>query len=314
MIPADTQITVLYGGVGPERKVSLASGAAVIKALRNSYRVAGIELRERALPPGLNPAEGIVLPMLHGEFGEDGRLQSLLEKGRFEYAGSDSISSALCMDKVATKERVAAKAGIRGAVSLVVENSESLNIPEVLDFLGEKMVLKPVAGGSSYSLSVLKGPTELREALDRLSRGRWVLEQFVEGREISVGVLAGLAQGIVEIIPEGGVYDYVHKYTPGATEYRWPAVMETGEESALRRQAEAAFSVCGCRDFARVDFRLSEDGPVFLEVNTLPGMTSESLLPKSADCMGLGFEELVLRMVGPALDRFQRRVRRIGVN
>lgn len=313
MSKAGVQITVLYGGVGAERDVSLSSGPAVVRVLRNHFEVKGVEIREAALPSSLDPASGIVLPMLHGEFGEDGRLQSLLEKGRFEYAGSDSISSALCMDKNATKKRVAG-AGVQGPEGILLEPGSTPDFHRIREKLGDTIVLKPVDGGSSSLLAILRGSVELQNALDRLTGRRWLLERYIEGREVSVGVLEGIAQGVVEVIPEGGVYDYAHKYTAGSTEYRWPAVLEPEEESALRQQAETVFSVCGCRDFARVDFRLSREGPWFLEINTLPGMTSESLLPKSAECMGLSFEDLVMNMVEPALNRFQRRNRRLSPN
>lgn len=313
MTDSGVLITVLYGGVGPEREVSLASGPAVVDGLSRQFDVRGIDVRERALPPSLDPVEGVVFPILHGEFGEDGGLQTLLEKGRFEYAGSDSISSALCMDKAATKQRVA-EVGVRGPEGIVLEPGSTPDFKVVREQLGDRIVVKPVNGGSSSALSVLDGPAELRAALDEMTDRRWLMERFIEGREVSVGVLEGIAQGVVEVIPKGGVYDYRHKYTPGSTEYRWPAVLEPSDESALRKQAETVFAVCGCRDFARVDFRLAEDGPWFLEINTLPGMTSESLLPKSADCMGLSFEDLTLKMVEPALDRFQRRLRRMTPN
>lgn len=304
----DPPIIVLYGGIGPERPVSLRSGPAAAAALGRQFAVREVELREAALPPSLEAGSGVVFPVLHGEFGEDGGLQTLLERRGIEYAGSDSVSSALCMDKAATKAR-AEEAGLRGAAGVVLEPGAPVDPLEIRGILGDRVVVKPVDGGSSNQLAIVDGPAALQRRLDALPDRRWLLERFIEGREVSVGVLNGIAQGVVEIIPEGGVYDYARKYTPGATEYRWPAVLEPAEESALRNQAETVFAVCGCRDFARVDFRLAEDGPWFLEINTLPGLTAESLLPKSAACRGLSFEDLVAEMVEPALDRFRRRRR-----
>ncbi len=302
------EIAVLYGGVGPERDVSLQTGAAVIEALAQEYRVRGIEVREPDLPRGLEPREMLVFPALHGEFGEDGILQALLEKGGFEYAGSDSISSALCMNKAQTKKRVAS-VGVRGAGSRVLEPGEIPDCREVCGELGRRVVVKPVNGGSSSCLSIVDGAGELQRRLDRSPNRAWLLESFIEGREVSIGILNGQSLGVVEIIPEGGVYDYEHKYTTGKTQYRWPAVLEPDEESLIRRWAETVFAVCGCRDFARVDFRLNDEGPWFLEINTIPGLTSESLLPKSAACRGLSFEDLAVEMVLPAINRFQRRRR-----
>jgi len=302
----DTPITVLYGGVGPERDVSLKTGAALIGALEESFTVQAVELREAALPAFLDPAGSPVFPALHGEFGEDGALQSLLERGRFEYAGSDSISSALCMDKERTK-KMASAAGVRVPDSIVLEAGEAPDADRIRDRLGERVVIKPVAGGSSTHLAVVEGIGELLRRLDALPDQRWLLETFIGGRELSVGLLNGIGQGVVEILPKGGIYDYRHKYTGGLTEYRWPAVLDPEVEAAVRGWAETVFAVCGCRDFARADFRLDDEGPCFLEINTIPGLTAESLLPKSAACRGLSFEDLAAELVRPALNRFHRR-------
>ena len=304
--PDDTPITVLYGGVGPERDVSLKTGAALIGALEESFTVQSVELREAALPAFLDPAGSPVFPALHGEFGEDGALQSLLERGRFEYAGSDSISSALCMDKERTK-KMASAAGVRVPDSIVLEPGEAPDADRIRDRLGERIVIKPVAGGSSTHLAVVEGIGELLRRLDALPDQRWLLETFIGGRELSVGLLNGIGQGVVEILPKGGIYDYRHKYTGGLTEYRWPAVLDPEVEAAVRGWAETVFAVCGCRDFARADFRLDDEGPCFLEINTIPGLTAESLLPKSAACRGLSFEDLAAELVRPALNRFHRR-------
>ncbi|MEM0967265.1 MAG: D-alanine--D-alanine ligase [Verrucomicrobiota bacterium] len=300
------QIFVLYGGVGPEREVSLRSGKSVLDCLGNREGVVGIEVTEASLPDGMNPKKGVVFPALHGEFGEDGKLQKLLEDADFDYVGSDSDSSSVCMDKALSKAR-AAEMGVPGAKGLVFSKSDIPTAREIVEKLGPRVVIKPVDSGSSAFLSIVNGLAELEECLSSLTERRWLFETYIEGRELSVGVLNGSAMGIVEIIPDGGVYDYTHKYTSGKTVYRAPAVLSSSEESSIRNSAEAVFTACGCRDFARVDFRLGESGPVFLEINSLPGLTSESLLPKSASCRGLSFEDLVLEMVSPALDRFQLR-------
>ncbi|MBC2603984.1 D-alanine--D-alanine ligase family protein [Puniceicoccus vermicola] len=302
------EIAVLYGGVGAERDVSIVTGKAVLEALSCDFKVRGIELREASLPKGLDPRESLIFPALHGEFGEDGGLQSLLEKGGFEYSGSDSISSALCMNKAQAKKRADA-AGVRGADSMVLSPGEVIDCRAICEKLGRRIVVKPVDGGSSTFLSIVEGAGELQRRLDTLPNRHWLLESFIEGREVSIGILNGLSMGVVEIVPQGGVYDYEHKYTAGKTEYRSPAVLEPDEESMIRHWAETVFAVCGCRDFARVDFRLSDDGPRFLEINTIPGLTAESLLPKSAACRGLSFEDLAVELVSPAVNRFQRRRR-----
>jgi D-alanine-D-alanine ligase len=130
------------------------------------------------------------------------------------------------------------------------------------------------------------------------------VEQRIRGRELTVGVLKGAAMGVVEIVSQSGVYDYKAKYTPGSTEYIFPADLEPEVEAKVKDHAEQLFVACGCRDFARVDFLLNSKRPYFLEINTLPGLTATSLLPKSASCVGLDFEQLATELVQPAIARF----------
>jgi D-alanine-D-alanine ligase len=184
---------------------------------------------------------------------------------------------------------------------------------DVVAELGEDLVVKPNAEGSSVGLALTRGAGELRGALgriggDKLPRcaGGWLVEERIFGTELSAGVLNGRALGVVEICPRAGVYDYANKYTAGATEYFAPARIGEEAAEAARQGAEVAFAVCGCRDFARVDFilRAGDKAPFLLEVNTLPGMTGTSLLPKSAGCCGLDFAALTREMALPALRRF----------
>jgi D-alanine-D-alanine ligase len=145
---------------------------------------------------------------------------------------------------------------------------------------------------------------QLTAALNSITSGNWLVERRIVGRELSVGVLDGRAMGVVEIRPKSGVYDYSSKYTKGLTEYFAPAELSAVVTSAVQRAAETAFSACGCRDYARVDFMLADGGdPRLLEINPLPGMKETSLLPMSARCVGLDFTALVRRMVEPALLR-----------
>ena len=146
----------------------------------------------------------------------------------------------------------------------------------------------------------------LESALGGASRGRWMVERRIDGRELSVGVLRGKAMGVVEIRPASGVYDYASKYTKGMTEYLAPAPLDGPLTEEVRTAAETAFAACGCRDYARVDFILSGRNEAFLlEINTLPGMKETSLLPMSARCAGLDFAALVREMVLPAVERFR---------
>jgi len=299
-------ITVLYGGVGSEREVSLASGRAIAAALAERFSVDAVELNEEKLPVGLDGRKSVVFPALHGSFGEDGRLQSLLEDAGVEYAGSDASASRLCMDKAETKERARA-AGLRTPEGLTFDGREAPLADEVIRRLGSSLVVKPVDQGSSVGLHFAEHRSELGVILSRIDSGRWLIERRIRGRELTVGLLHGAAMGVVEIRSSSGVYDYRAKYTPGSTEYLFPADLNAEVEARIKDEAERLFDACGCRDFARIDFLLEGTRPYLLEVNTLPGLTATSLLPKSAGCIGLDFDRLAAELVAPALARFARR-------
>ena len=304
----NTKIMVFYGGISDERTVALASGRALTTALRRHFSVVGMDLIEAVIPDDLCPESMVVFPALHGAFGEDGGIQSLLEAQGVVYAGSDSSSSRLCMDKPASKQRVAA-AGVRIAPGFDFEAKEATaSVPTGLKALQGPFVLKPADGGSSLGLHQNLSQAQLIGLLPRLSKGRWMVETHIRGREITVGILEGRALGLVEVVPGGdGVYDFEHKYTKGLTDYRFPAVVTPAIEAEIKQTAEGVFAACGCRDFARVDFILTNEGECyFLEINTMPGLTETSLLPKSAACCGMDFTALCLQLMTPALKRLQQ--------
>lgn len=299
---ARDHITVLCGGASAEAEVSRVTGRAVADALRGHFAVDLLDLPGNALPVGLDPARTVVFPAMHGEFGEDGQLQALLEAEGIAYVGCDARSSALCMDKAQAKASVAG-CGFRQAAEVNFAAQSVPTADTLMAQIGESLVLKPMASGSSVGVVVCRGREEMERALAGITEGRWMAEAFVAGREMTVGLLEGCAMGIVEIRPHEGVYDYTHKYTAGATDYLCPAPIAPALADELRGHAERAFAACGCRDFARLDFILADDGPYFLEINTIPGMTPTSLLPKSAREVGIEFVPLVARMVQPCLAR-----------
>lgn len=298
-------ITVLFGGVGPERAISLQTGRSVCAALREvGLAAVGRELTEAALPDDLDPSATVLFPALHGEFGEDGRIQELMEARGFAFCGSSSVASRLCIHKGMAK-RVVRENQVGVIPGLDFSSRRKPGVDAIIEACGTEVVLKPEDQGSSVGLRMLSGRQALEAALDALPPGRWLAERRVRGRELSIGVLDGLGMGIVELLPEGGVYDYEAKYTAGKTEYRYPAELPAESAAAVRRAAETVFACCGCRDFARVDFMLSSRGePFFLEINTIPGLTPTSLLPKSASCVGFSFPKLGKELVRPALGRF----------
>jgi D-alanine-D-alanine ligase len=177
----------------------------------------------------------------------------------------------------------------------------------VIDSLGTSLVIKPTDQGSSVGLYFTEHRSALGVTLSQIHSGNWMVEQRIRGRELTVGVLKGAAMGVVEIVSASGVYDYAAKYTPGSTEYRYPAELDPVVEARIKADAQALFDACGCRDFARIDFLLDGRKTYFLEINTLPGLTATSLLPKSASCVGLDFEALGRDLVSPASERFAAR-------
>ncbi len=302
----DWRIVVLHGGVGPEREVSLRSGEALAGALEGSFPVELRRLDAAVLPEGLEGARDVVFPALHGTFGEDGTLQALLEGAGVEYCGSDAEASRLCMAKDRTK-KLAGEEGLAVPRGIEFSGESPPGADGLLRALGDELVLKPAGQGSSVGLAFSTGRDPLAAALAAAGPGRWLAEERIRGRELTVGLLEGRALGVVEIVSSSGVYDYQAKYTAGRSEYRCPAGLEPPVEAAVRDVAEVVFRVCGCRDFARADFILRDETVYFLEINTLPGLTETSLLPKSASCLGLDFEALAARLVAPALRRFRAR-------
>lgn len=301
----EVRIAVISGGVSEEREVSLSTGREVAEALRENFEVDNFVIDETALPPEIDRNYHVVFPALHGGYGEGGGLQRQLETRGFAYAGSGPEASRLCLNKYETKA-VVATLGLRMAPDVVAKGPDFPDAQEIYELLGEDIVVKPNFQGSSVGLKLINGLDELEGLLPMLTADTWLFEQKVTGREITVGVLHGEPMGIVEILPKSGSYDYTHKYTSGMTEYRYPAEVDDVLGESIRDAAKRAFAACGCRDFARIDFILSEEGEFyFLEINTLPGLTATSLLPKSASCVGYDFPQLTMQMVLPAVKRFK---------
>ena len=296
-------ITVMLGGPSAEREVSLRSGAAVAKALRSlGHTVHELDPRDGAwaLPAGTD----VVFLALHGTYGEDGTVQRRLEELGALYTGCDAEASRIAFDKVLTKQRCL-KAGVPTARHLVVDSAK---VPWPKDW-PPPMVVKPVRQGSSVGLQFVERaenwPPALVEALKFDSEV--LVEEKIIGRETTVGILGGEALPVVEVRPRTGGYDYQNKYTAGRTEYFCPADFDAALTQRIQAAASGAFAAIGGRDYARVDVMVRADGgPVVLEVNTLPGMTETSLLPKAAAAAGLDYAQLCQRMVELALQRNEK--------
>lgn len=293
-------ITVMLGGPSAEREVSLKTGTAVARALRSL----GHQVHELDPVPGrwdLPKGTEVVFLALHGTYGEDGTVQLELENLGVPYTGCGVEASQLAFDKVLTKQRCVDH-GVPTAKYLVFDRASrpwpSGWVPPV--------VLKPVRQGSSVGLQFVRDikdwPAALAESLKFDSEV--LMEEMIEGRETTVGILAGKALPIVEVRPKQGAYDYANKYTAGATEYLCPAPFEPAVTQSIQSAALAAFKAIGGRDYGRVDVMVRADGkPVVLEVNTLPGMTETSLLPKAAAAAGISYEALCQQMIDLALKR-----------
>lgn len=294
------RIAVLLGGPSTEREVSLKTGAAVAHALRAlGHTVSEVDPKtaDWRLPEGTD----VVFLALHGTYGEDGTVQEQLDLLRVPYTGCDAESSRIAFDKVLTKHRLVAE-GIPTA-RFVVISSEGHPWPEGW---APPMVIKPVRQGSSVGLQFVHQKEEWPAALAAALKfdSHVLVEEKIEGRETTVGILDGQALPIVEVRPKVGTYDYQNKYTAGATEYLCPAPFD--EETTRRIQAAGlgAFNAVGGRDYGRIDIMVRPNGePVVLEVNTLPGMTETSLLPKAAAAAGIQYAELCQRMIDLALQR-----------
>jgi len=287
-------IAVLKGGFSAEREVSLQSGAAVAAGLREAgYTVTEIDV---SAPDFIVP-EGVeaVFIALHGTFGEDGGAQARLETLKIPYAGAGVEASRIAFDKCLTE------AVLRGA-DIPVPQSEVLRREEN-HTLALPLAVKPPRQGSSVGCHLVFEETKWKEAFaDALQYGPEVLvQQFIPGREFTVGVVDGTVLPVVEIVTAEGWYDYTAKYEVDTTRYVVPAELEAEKVAEIQAMALKTFDALDCRGFGRVDFRMTPDGELFvLELNTIPGFTTHSLLPKAAAAAGIDFPSLCDRIMQTA--------------
>jgi D-alanine-D-alanine ligase len=293
------RIGVLMGGLSAEREVSLATGSGVLRALlTRGHDAVGIEWADGQDLTGLLHAArvDVVWNALHGTYGEDGCVQGLLECLKIPYTGSGVLASALAMDKVLSK-RLFSAAGIPTPAWQVLAEGEE---PRGFDY---PLVVKPSREGSTVGVTIVKDHGALAGAIAAARRchGDTLVETYITGREASVAVLDGEVLGSVEIRPHRAFYDYAAKYQSGDTEYLVPPSYARGIAAACEQAALEAYHMLSCRGHARVDARIDEEGrPWILEVNTLPGMTGTSLLPKIAAHRGLDYATLVERILDSA--------------
>lgn len=304
------KIAVLLGGDSSEREVSLVSGANVAERLRALGHVvleidpASTEGLDALLRSLRETKVDVVFNALHGGSGEDGRVQAALSLAGIKSTGSGFKASCVAMDKYLSK-LVAADEGIPVPDYILLREDLLHDYQDEKDYqgwinkLGLPMVVKPNDSGSSVGISLVEGPAQLKPAVEEAFRhSRSVLlERFISGRELTVTILGGEALPLVEIKPNVGWYDYTNKYTKGRTEYISPAPIDEAAAKLMQVYALRMWHALGCSGYARVDFRHDGDKAYFLEVNTLPGMTSLSLTPMAAASAGISFDALIQRII-----------------
>ena len=280
----DKKIGVLMGGISSEREISIKTGEAIYNALiKRGYDAIKIDVNRNFIKEIFNYNIDIAFIALHGKYGEDGIIQGILEFAGIPYTGTSVMGSAVCMNKVITK-RVFNSLGILTPKFWL--NREEIVFP---------VVVKPIAEGSTIGVSIVTDENELDNAIKNAMKysNRIFFEEYIDGKEITVSVLCGKALPVIEIRPKKGFYDFESKYTKGMTEYIIPARIDKNLEREVKEESEMIFKEFDCKGAIRVDFIVKENKPYALEVNTIPGMTPTSLLPKAANYIGLTFEDVV---------------------
>jgi D-alanine-D-alanine ligase len=295
------KIGVLLGGLSAEREVSLKSGAAVHQALREcGYDAVVIDVDRDLAQILVKEWVDVAFICLHGRYGEDGAVQGLLELMGIPYTGSGVLASALAMNKIFAK-KVFQLSGLTVAPYRVLRRGEKFDPTNSAFAL--PVVVKPSQEGSSVGVSIVRTEAQIGAALEKaFSYDTEILvEQFIRGREIQVGILEERALGAIEIVPKGEFYDFETKYTPGLAEHFLPAPLPPELYQKVLTAGEDAHRALGCCGYSRVDFLVTDQGECYLlEVNTLPGMTAMSLLPEIAQGAGISFAELVERILATA--------------
>ncbi len=296
-ITKKTRIGVLYGGTSAEREISLRSGRAVLAALKGKgYCPTGIDPGSDLVPRLKKEKIEVVFLALHGGLGEDGSIQGLLETLGIPYTGSGVLASALGMDKLLSRIIFQARKIAVPRYLWVDKAGLRVSPNEIKTRLGGfPVMVKPRAEGSSLGVGLARNAREFQDRVmsARAYGGDLLIEEFISGTEVHVGILAGKVMGEVEVAPREGFYDYRAKYTPGMTEYLIPARVGAGARRDLYAAARAAYLALGCAGVARVDCIFCRGKSFVLEVNTIPGLTETSLIPKIARASGRDYASLV---------------------
>jgi D-alanine-D-alanine ligase len=303
-------LALLSGGISSEREVSLNSGDQVFEALdKEKYNILRYDPKtdlERMIIDA--PRIDAALIILHGPYGEDGTVQGLLDLLRIPYQGSGVLGSAVAMNKIASKQFYE-KAGVPTPPYLVLQNGGDMNLDSCVSKFGFPMVVKPVVGGSSVGMSIVRSESDFQPALDAaIAEDKAVLiEPYIEGIELTVGVIGNRdleAFPVIEIVPDDAheFFDYEAKYSAGVTEEICPARIDAEMTRKAQSYAKLAHQALFCKGYSRTDMILKDQDIYVLETNTIPGMTATSLLPQAASAAGLNFSQLLDRLIELSLE------------
>ena len=295
------KVAVIFGGSSSERDVSIHTGLAVVEAVKDKYFVESINISDNY--SNLNEKlldVDIVFLALHGGFGENGTIQKYFEKHNIIYTGSDSKSSSIAMDKNQTK-LIAKKNSIPVLDWFVTNEKDKINS----DKLNFPLIIKPNDGGSTIGLFYCKNKDDFNLNIKKAFKHskNVMVEQYVEAREVSVPILDGQVLPIIEIFPNGFLYDYDSKYKDKGSSYQVPAMINDNISRKLAEDSIKLYNKIGCRHYARIDYLLDKEKHYLLEINTLPGLTSTSLLPKSALKIDLDYPTLIDKIIKIALKK-----------
>ncbi|MFB3884423.1 MAG: D-alanine--D-alanine ligase [Thermodesulfobacteriota bacterium] len=294
------KIGVLMGGLSREREISLKTGKAILRALaEKGYTVCSIDVDQNVAETLIKKRIEYAFVALHGRFGEDGTVQGMLELMRVPYTGSGVLASALAIHKIMSKKILLCETIPTPPFEVVQRRDlEKGSLRKIS--LPLPLVIKPAREGSTIGISIVRTEEDLVPSLREAGKydEEILVEKFVKGKEITVGILEDIPLPVIEIVPKGGFYDYHSKYTKGETQYIIPARIPREKYLHAQEMSLKAFHALGCSGCARVDLMTDENDDSFvIDINTMPGMTETSLLPKAANHVGISFEDLVERIL-----------------
>lgn len=312
IVNSKLKVAVLAGGIGEERDISIQSGNCVTQALKKAgLNVIAADIGPDNMDILQDGSIDVFFIALHGRFGEDGQLQQILEDKSLLYTGSGPTASRLAFDKLASK-KCFAKAGVHTPAT--IEFNPNLDIAQLekqLWQLADKYVIKPLRQGSTIGVSIVDDPKSALAAARQCSSrfGNCMIEEFIRGREITVGILENLALPIIEIKSKTGFYNYQAKYIDEQTEFLFDTIDDPALIGKINAAAIDCFKALSCRGFGRVDFILDNEQKAYaLEVNNIPGLTAHSLLPKAAAKAGLSMSDLCVRIIEAACSSLATRI------